>query len=166
MCASTSDVIQPGHKKKTYFYFFTDMKNRYQHIVPKINYYIGLGIPVMAIIAFTVTVSPETFVGPNGTLRFVVFSILGSYLLWLVYHNLNHCIYATLDTWHKTFIYGNLLFKQEIPLASVVMIKKRWMRRNSYWVTIGGRKFVVDSPMINSLIDGVNNAKRSEGQKR
>jgi hypothetical protein len=117
------------------------MEERYKEIAPKFIYYLGVIVAVGSIIFFAVFFEMIDIQKPNGNELLIIFLIFSPYSFYLFYINVSKSIHGVIDREKGTFVYGNIFLRQEVSLKNVVIVKKRFLKRNSYVVQIGNKRF-------------------------
>lgn len=68
---------------------------------------------------------------------------------FFIYERSSKYIYASVDQWNNTLVYGNVFFQQEVRLEEITILKKRFFANNTYKIQIGRNKYFVMATGLN-----------------
>lgn len=114
---------------------------RYKIICPQFMYYLGLMPYIIGpfALSFMARVAMRKEQLEVGLVLYTFSGVI--FILTVLY--LSKFIYGQIDTQTNTFIFGNLLFRQEVPVTSVKKIGHYLFYRSCYKIEIEGRWFYI-----------------------
>lgn len=119
---------------------------RYVYIGPKHLYYLTLFIYVVGLFFMTFLLYKSMY-SQYPELVYVIGALITGLILWIIFY-INNFIHATIDTESSALIFGNVLFKNVVPLAAVKHVGKYLFYKKVVKIKIENRTFYYASDRL------------------